>query len=112
MTVTVTLDLPPDAEAENPDELVRRLRLLWVLDEVRQGRMTRLRGAKQLGLSLDEFLRQALNHGLDAIEALRDRRSGHYRFALAHAGALYWVTSDGTAIRRLSTHQDARQSTN
>jgi hypothetical protein len=33
MTVTVTLDLPPDAEAESPDELVRRLRMLWALDE-------------------------------------------------------------------------------
>jgi hypothetical protein len=68
MTVTVTLDLPPDAEGESSDELVQRLRLLWVLDEVRQGRMTRLRGAKLLCLGLDEFLRQAASHGLDAID--------------------------------------------
>jgi predicted HTH domain antitoxin len=68
MTVTVTLDLPPDAEAEHPDELARRLQLLWVLDEVRQGRMTRARAASVLGLSLDEFHRQASERGLDAID--------------------------------------------
>lgn len=68
MTVTVTLDLPPDAEGESPDELAQRLRLLWALDEVRQGRMTRLRAANLVGVSLDEFLQQASNHGLDAID--------------------------------------------
>jgi len=68
MTVTVTLDLPPDADAESPDELVRRLRLLWALDEVRQGRMTRVRAAHVLGLGLDDFLRVASEHGVDAID--------------------------------------------
>ena len=68
MTVTVTLDLPPDADGDSPDELARRLRLLWALDEVRQGRMTRVRAAHLVGLSLDDFLRQASNHGLDAID--------------------------------------------
>ncbi|MEY4544935.1 MAG: hypothetical protein RL685_1130 [Pseudomonadota bacterium] len=68
MTVTVTLDLPPDAEGESVEELGRRLRLLWVLDEVRQGRMTRLRAAHLVGVGLDEFLRQASSHGLDAID--------------------------------------------
>lgn len=68
MTVTVTLDLPPDAEAESPDELVRRLRMLWALDEVRQGRLTRARAASLLGLSLDGFLSEAAKHGLDAID--------------------------------------------
>ena len=68
MTVTVTLDLPPDAGGESPDDLARRLTLLWALDEVRQGRMTRLRAASLVGLSLDDFLRQASSHGLDAID--------------------------------------------
>lgn len=68
MTVTVTLDLPPDADSEGPDELVRRLRLLWALDEVRQGRLTRVRAAHVLGLGLDEFLRLASEHGLNAID--------------------------------------------
>jgi hypothetical protein len=57
MTVTVTLDLPLDADAESPDELVQRLRLLWALDEVRQGRLTRVRAAHLLGRGLDDFLR-------------------------------------------------------
>jgi predicted HTH domain antitoxin len=68
MTVTVTLDLPSNAEAESQDELVRRLRLLWALDEVRQGRLTRLRAARLLGLSLDRLLLKASEHGLDAID--------------------------------------------
>ena len=68
MTVTVTLDLPPDAEGESSDELVRRLRMLWALDEVRQGRLTRVRAASLLGLSWDVFLSEASKHGLDAID--------------------------------------------
>ena len=36
MKVTVTLDLP--LGCESPDDLARRLTLLWALDEVRQGR--------------------------------------------------------------------------
>lgn len=68
MTVTVPLVLPLEADAEAPEQLVRRLRLLWALDEVRQGRLTRLRAATQLGLSFDGFLEQASKHGLDAID--------------------------------------------
>lgn len=68
MLVTVTLDLPPRADTESPDELVRRLRLLWALDEVRRGRLTRGRAADLLGLGIDEFLQVASEHGLDAID--------------------------------------------
>jgi hypothetical protein len=68
MAVTVTIHLPPDAESEEPEALAHRLKLLWVLDEVRQGRMTRLHAAKLMGTSLDDFLREASNHGLDAID--------------------------------------------
>jgi hypothetical protein len=68
MTVTVTLDLPLDADAGNPDELVQRLRLLWALDEVRQGRLTRVRAAHLLGRGLDDFLRLAFEHGQNAID--------------------------------------------
>lgn len=68
MTVTVTLDLPTDAQGEAPELLVRRLERLWVLDEVRLGRMTRARAAKALGMSLDDFLREASAHGIDAID--------------------------------------------
>ena len=49
-------------------QLARRLTLLWAVDEVRQGRMTRLRAAAVVGLGLDEFLHEASCHGLDAID--------------------------------------------
>lgn len=68
MMVKVTLDLPPDAEGEAPDELARRLTLLWALDEVRRGRMTRVRAASIVGLGLDAFLDEASRHGLDVID--------------------------------------------
>ncbi len=68
MTITVTLDPPPDAEREAPDELARRLRLLWAVDETRQGRMTRSRAASILGFGLDEFLGEASLRGLDTID--------------------------------------------
>jgi hypothetical protein len=42
--------------------------LQWALDEARQGRLTRVRAAHVLGLGLDEFLRLASEHGLDAID--------------------------------------------
>lgn len=79
MTVTVTLDLPLYAEGESQDELVRRLRLLWALDEVRQGRLTRLRAASLIGLSLDGFLLEGSKHGLDAIDYDLDDFRGELR---------------------------------
>jgi predicted HTH domain antitoxin len=68
VTVTVTLDLPPGAATESAEELASRLLLLWALDEVRQGRLTRARAAQLLSLELDEFLRRATSHGLDTID--------------------------------------------
>ncbi len=68
MTVTVTLDLPLHGEHEHPEALARRLTLLWVLDEVRQGRMTRRRAASALGTNFDDFLREASEHGIDTID--------------------------------------------
>jgi predicted HTH domain antitoxin len=66
--VTITVELPPDAVREPLEALAARLRLLWVLDEVRQGRVTRVRGAQIVGLDLDAFLREAAAHGVDAID--------------------------------------------
>lgn len=63
MTVTVTIELPSKSAAESQEELVQRLRLLWALDDVRQGRLTRARAAHLLGLGLDDFLRSASEHG-------------------------------------------------
>jgi hypothetical protein len=42
--------------------------LLWALDEVRFGRLTRLRAAGELGMGLDAFLSEAAAHGVDAID--------------------------------------------
>ena len=67
-SVTVTLDLPLGAEAEPAEGLAARLKLLWALDEVRQGRMTRVRAAQVLGVGLDDFLSRAAAHGVDAID--------------------------------------------
>jgi|HubBroStandDraft_6_1064221.scaffolds.fasta_scaffold1018231_2 predicted HTH domain antitoxin len=66
--VTVSVDLPPDAQREPIEALSGRLRLLWVLDEVRQGHMTRVRAAELVGLALDAFLREAAARGVDAID--------------------------------------------
>jgi len=55
--------------ARRPDARgAERLRLLWVLDEVREGRMTRVRAAELAGLGLDAFLREAAARGVDAID--------------------------------------------
>jgi predicted HTH domain antitoxin len=66
--ITIAVDLPSDAKRESKALLAARLRMLWVLDEVRQGRMTRVRAAAVLGISLDDFLREAASHGVDAID--------------------------------------------
>lgn len=66
--VIVSVDLPPDARREPVEALAQRLRLLWVLDEVRQGRLTRVRAAALAGLGLDSFLREAAVRGVDAID--------------------------------------------
>jgi predicted HTH domain antitoxin len=67
--VTVSVALPSAALArETPDAIQRRLRLLWALDEIRAGRLTRVLAARWLGLSLDDFLASADEHGLAAFD--------------------------------------------
>jgi hypothetical protein len=67
--VTIPVALPSAALAREPAKaLEARLRLLWALDEIRAGRMTRVRAAGWLGLSLDEFLAFADTHGLPAFD--------------------------------------------
>jgi predicted HTH domain antitoxin len=66
--VTVSVELPADARREPVGALARRLRLLWVLDEVREGRMTGTRAAEVAGLSLDDLLGEAAVRGIDAID--------------------------------------------
>ncbi len=72
--VTLSITLPDSAIArEAPAALEGRLRLLWALDEIRAGRMTRVGAAAWLGLGLDDFLARADAHGLPAMDYdLRD----------------------------------------
>lgn len=61
--------LPSEALAREPAAVIeRRLRLLWALDEIRAGRVTRVRAATWLGMSLDEFLAEADAQGLTAFD--------------------------------------------
>jgi hypothetical protein len=65
----VSITLPESAlEADSVPALEERLKLLWALDEVRAGRMTRVRAAHCLGISLDELLARADAHGLPAFD--------------------------------------------
>jgi hypothetical protein len=67
--VTIPVALPSAALAREPAKVIEgRLRLLWALDEIRAGRMTRVRAAAWLGLPLDELLALADTHGLPAFD--------------------------------------------
>ena len=67
--VTINVALPSVALAhESAAAIQRRLRLLWALDEIRAGRITRVRAAAWLCLPLDEFLALADAHGLPAFD--------------------------------------------
>ncbi len=50
------------------EQRARRARLLLVIDEVRAGRLTRPAAARALDMTLDEFLIEAGQHGLYAID--------------------------------------------
>jgi hypothetical protein len=67
--VTIPVALPSTALAHEPAKVIEdRLRLLWALDEIRAGRMTRVRAATWLRLALDQFLSLADTHGLAAFD--------------------------------------------
>lgn len=67
--ITIPVTLPSAALAHESAEVIeRRLRLLWALDEIRAGRMTRVRAAAWLEIPLDDFLRLADAHGLAAFD--------------------------------------------
>ena len=78
--VRLSVTLPDSAlDSESVASLEERLRLLWAIDEVRAGRMTRVRAAHGLGLPLDDFLARADAHGLPAF----DYDEGDFRAELA-----------------------------
>lgn len=64
----ITVDIPTPLAGQPPAALAIRARLLLVIDEVRDGRLTRAGAAQALGVPLDDFLIEAGKHGLDAID--------------------------------------------
>ena len=64
----ITVEVPEAIVGESAAQLAARARLLLVIDEIRLGRMTRAGGARALGMSLDDFLIAAGEHGLLAID--------------------------------------------
>jgi hypothetical protein len=65
----IPVALPSTALAHAPAKVIEgRLRLLRGLDEIRAGRMTRVRAGTWLGLALDQFLSLADTPGLAAFD--------------------------------------------
>ena len=65
---TYRVDLPEDLVADAPEEVSRRLRLLWVLDAVRRGTISAARGGELLGLSRFDMYDLMARHGLSLVE--------------------------------------------
>lgn len=64
----ITVEIPGPLSGQPTEELAKRARLLLVIDEVRAGRLTRGAAALALDKTLDEFLIEAGQHGLFAID--------------------------------------------
>lgn len=64
----ITVDIPTPLAGQPLAALADRVRLLLVIDEVRDGRLTRAGAAQALGMPLDDFLIEAGKHGLYAID--------------------------------------------
>lgn len=64
----ITVEIPGPLSGQPSEELARRARLLLVIDEVRAGRLTRTAAARALDMTLDQFLIEAGDHGLFAID--------------------------------------------
>ena len=64
----IRVQIPGPLSGQPTDELAKRARLLLVIDEVRAGRLTRTVAARALDMAVDEFLIEAGQHGLYAID--------------------------------------------
>jgi hypothetical protein len=64
----IIVNIPGPLSGQPTEELAKRARLLLVIDEVRAGRLTRPGAARALDMTLDDFLIQAGQHGLYAID--------------------------------------------
>lgn len=68
--IQVTVDLPEDEvprAVAGRRALARELRLLWVLDRVRRGRVSIGKGAQLAGMGRLPFLAAMTDHGMAAI---------------------------------------------
>ena len=68
--IQVTIDLPEDEVPQavaGRRALARELRLLWVLDQVRRGKVSIGKGARLAGMGRMPFLAAMEEHGLAAI---------------------------------------------
>ena len=71
----VEVELPPEAflhQAWSPAELAVELRLLWLLDQVRQRRLGYAKAAELAGLAQAAFVRVLGQHHVSAIDLDED----------------------------------------
>lgn len=67
---TFTVELPEESLGDHPTESVAaELRLLWIIEQVREGRISTGRGAKMVGAPLARFLRDLSAHGVAVLDA-------------------------------------------
>lgn len=68
-SVTISVRLPVTSRSEVDErKLSRELLELWVLEELRQGRMTHVRAAHELDMVLDDLYALADEHGIYAVD--------------------------------------------
>ena len=67
---TFPVDLPEETIGDRADSSVSaELRLLWVIEAVRHGRISAGRAARTMEMPLARFLREASAHGVAVIDA-------------------------------------------
>jgi len=67
---TFPVELPEETVGDRPEASVaEELLLLWVIESVRQGRVSTGRAARAVGMPLARFLREASAHGLAVLDA-------------------------------------------
>ncbi len=65
-TTLVTIDVPTD-EGTSKEELAREVRLVWILDLVRRGKISMGKGAELVGLDRWQFAAVMTAHGVPAL---------------------------------------------
>lgn len=65
-TTLVTIDVPAD-ERTSKEELAREVRLVWILDLVRRGRISVGEGAELVGLDRWRFAEVMAEHGVHTL---------------------------------------------